>query len=339
VARAACTFHWSVLLRESPDVELDKLPLSIDRWESYTEGERAAAFAQIARLDWFIAHLPALTEHPEVLAFVAREFAVQAAFYDRRDAGDFGPVLVLERRSGDPHELVLYETREGLDPTAWAAARGLSRPLAFGRAGELLLLGVEFDRLPGDGHGWLTYHWYGARLERDVTVVDRITSPGSTHSWHNNHLPAYGMLPTSSWPEGVVAPSWSGAWSGPGAERPGPSGGWILSEGYLVVPEADPYIAEGPERFIGGDYMRADLVPGDLWVDVGTLSPDGEVLERLEAVRPSDGAVVSALAPPLAAPTPDGWSTSHDGMTRVASFLIPITGRQRERARQAGPGG
>ena len=341
--RAACTFHWSVLLRESQDVELDKLPLSIDRWESYTERERAAALAQLARLDWFIAHLPALTEHPEVLAFVAREFAVQAAFYDRRDAGDFGPVLVLERRSGDPDELVLYETREGLDPAAWAAARGLSRPLAFGRAGELLLLGTEFDRLPGDGHGWLTYHWYGVRLERDVTVVDRITSPGSTHSWHNNHRPAYGMLPTSSWPDGVVAPPWRRS-GGAAVERPieGPienRGGWILSEGYLVVPEADPYIAEGPERFIGGDYMRGDLVPGDLWVDVGTLSPDGEVLERLDAVRPSDGAVVGALAPPMSDPTPDGWSTSHDGMTRVASFLIPITGRQRERARRAGPGG
>jgi hypothetical protein len=117
------------------------------------------------------------------------------------------------------------------------------------------------------------------------------------------------------------------------------SGGWILSEGYLVVPEADPYLAQGPERFIGGDYMRGDLVPADLWIDVGTLSPDGEVLGRLEALRPSDGALVGLLAPPLFPATPDGWRTSHDGMTRVASFLIPITGRQRERARQAGPGG
>jgi hypothetical protein len=314
-ARAACTFHWAVLLRESEDVELVKLPVHVDHWDSYAEDAREATLAAIEGLDWLIAHLPALTEHPELMQLVARDFA---AFYDRREAGDFGPVLVFRRRAGELGELVLYETRQAPDPAAWAAERGLSRPLAFAREGELLLLGTEFDRLPGDGHGWLTYHWFGARLERDVTIVDRITSPGSTLSWHNNHRPAYGLLPMSSWPLARA-------------------GGWILSEGYLVVPEADPYRPEGPERFIGGEYMRGDLVPGDLWIDVGTLTPDGEVLERLEALRTADGAAVGALAPPLAPATPDGWRTSHDGMTRVTSFLIPITARQRERARQGDP--
>ena len=335
--RVSSSFHWGVLLRESRDVELVKLPTHIDHWEAYDEASRTETLATLRGLGWFVAHLPALTNHPELLAAVARDFAVAASFYDRLDGGDFGPVLVFRRRTGgepEAGELVLFEAR-GLDepppePARWAAERGFGRPVQFGFGGELLLLGTEFDRLPGDGHGWVTYQWHGVRTGRDVTIIDRITSPLSPWSWHNNHRPAYGLAPTSEWPTGRVATDERG--------RPLPfaagtrQGGLLLTEGYLVIPEADPFRPDGPERFIGGPYMAGDLVPGELWVDVGRLSPDGEVIERLPAVRPTDGVPLAVLTPPLSPTTPDGWRTSADGMTRVGSFLIPITERQRARA-------
>jgi hypothetical protein len=242
-------------------------------------------------------------------------------------------VLVFRRRPpGEPQRgaLVLFEAVAGVDPARWAAERGHTRPIQFGYEAELTLLGTEFDWLPGDGHGWVTYHWHGVRMRRDVTLVDRITSPASPWSWHNNHRPAYGRLPTTGWPEGFASVDEHGR---PLPLAPGlRTGGMILTEGYLVVPEADPFRPGGPDRFIGGPYMAGDLVPGELWLDVGGLTPDGEVVERLPAVRPCDGARIAQLAPPLAPATPDGWRTSQDGMTRVSSFLIPITERQRARA-------
>ena len=90
-----------------------------------------------------------------------------------------------------------------------------------------------------------------------------------------------------------------------------------------MVPEAEPFRADGPDRFIGGPYMRGDLVPGDLWVTVARVE-DGKIAEHLLAVRPSDGVPVREIAPPGAFPTPDGWRTSPDGMTWITSFLIPV---------------
>jgi hypothetical protein len=151
----------------------------------------------------------------------------------------------------------------------------------------------------------VTYHWFGGRQVHDYALVDRITCPGSPHSWQNNHHPAYGMHPTSTWPSLT-------------------EGGWILSESYLVVPEAEPYRPDGPDRHIGGAFMAGDLIPGHLWLDIGLIDAEGALVERLEAVRPSDRTAVSELAPPGEFPAPDGWRTSPDGMTWAASFMIPV---------------
>jgi hypothetical protein len=304
--RVSCSFHWALFLRESSDIDLIKLPKHLDHWAHYTEVERNADLGTLASLDWFIVHLPTLTTlDPNLMKQVNNLFSPRAVFFEREAASGLGPVFVMSRRKGKPEELSLYQIREGVDRDEWAAARGFDRPITFVERNSLTLLGVEFTGLPGDGHGWITYHWHGARLNRDYTLIDRITSPGSAHSWHNNHEPAYGIHPTSSWPEH----------------------GWILSESYLVVPEAEPfrqYVEGEPDRFIGGKYMRGDLVPGDLWMTVAIVE-DHKVTERLVAVRPSDGVPVREIAPPGAFPTPDGWRTSPDGMTWVTSFLIPVS--------------
>jgi len=303
--RVACSYHWAVYLRDSPDVALIKLPAQLDQWEFYDQRTKDADLGTIASLDWFIAHLPVLTERRDLLEVVNEYFAVEAAFFERAAASGMGPVLVMKRKTGEPGERTLYDTVVGADPEHWCAERELQQPVTFVGSADLTLLGVEVAPLAGDGYAWVTYHWYGARQDRDYELVDRITCPGSPDSWQNNHRPAYGTYPTTTWP-------------------PAEEGGWILSESYLVVPEAEPYRADGPNRVIGGAFMAGDLIPADLWFDVGLIDPRGAVVERLPAVRPADRTPVVELSPPGAFPAPDGWRTSPDGMTWVASFPIPV---------------
>lgn len=317
----ACAYHWAVFLRESGGVNLIKLPKHLDHWFQYTEEERLADLEAIASLDWFITHLPILTERPRLMEAVNRDFAVRGVFYDRREFDGLGPIYVLARRTGATRERAFYDVHEDLTAAEFATDRAPWRPLAFTAAeepGRMQLLGFDFGRVAGDGLGWITYHWTGGELDRDLTVIDRITSPSGDHAWQNNHEPAYGMMPTSGWPADPSTP-------------------WVLSESYLVVPEAEPYRPDGPDRLIGGSYLRGDRIPADLWFDVA-LPPsddaDGPAAafeSGLQAVRPSDNEPVARIAPPGHAPSPAGYRTSPDGFTWVGAFAIPVRPENRLR--------
>jgi len=316
-ARVSCAYHWAVFLRESRDVELIKLPKHLDHWFHYTEEEREADLEAIASLDWFITHLPILTERPRLMEAVNRDFAVRGVFYDRREFEGLGPIYVLARRTGAAGERTLYDVRPGLDVAAFHADRPAWRPLAFrpsadggGGGGSMELLGFDYGQVAGDNLGWITYHWTGGGLDRDFTIVDRITSPSGRHAWQNNHQPAYGMLPTSQWPADPRTP-------------------WVLSESYLVVPEAEPYRPDGPDRLLGGSYLRGDRFPADLWFDVALVDDAGRFGPGLAAVRPSDGKPVVEIAPPGHAPSPAGYRTSPDRFTWVGAFTIPVREQDR----------
>lgn len=311
--RVACAYHWSVFLRESGDVHLIKLPKHLDHWFRYTEEEQLADLEAIASLDWFITHLPILTERPRLMEAVNRDFAVRGVFYDRREFDGLGPVYVLARRTGEPGERTLYDVRPGLTRSEFRSRRAPWRALAFdpldGAADpptrRMELLGFDYDRVEGDDLGWVTYHWAGGGLDRNYTILDRITSPSGRHAWQNNHQPAYGMLPTSTWPDD-------------------PAADWVLSESYLVVPEADPYRPDGPDRLIGGAYLRGDRIPADLWFQLALPDGSGGFEVGLRPVRPADGKPVEEIAPPGHAPSPAGYRTSPDGFTWVGAFTLPV---------------
>lgn len=316
--RVACAYHWAVFLRESSRVELIKLPHHLDHWNRYDADQRRADLDEIHGLDWFITHLPLLTEHEELFEAVNRDYAIHSVLYERATFEDLGPLYVLRKRRGGPRERTFYDVVEDGDPTRYRAAADLrAEPVHFGRPGpdgpqrELVLLGWEYDQLPrladggAGGHGWITYHWWGGPLERDYHFIDRLTPPSGRRAWQNNHAPAYGMLPTSTWEPGR-----------------------IVREGYLVVAEEEPFNPEVPTRPMGGDYRRGDRIPVSLWMEVVAYrdgDPEtGEVVERLEPFRPRDGVPLSELAPPGGFYAPQGHRTSADSMTLVGRFFLPV---------------
>jgi hypothetical protein len=313
--RVASSYHWAVFLRESPRVELLKLPRHLDTWAHMEEWERTADLTAIASLDYFLVHLPTLTERALLMEAVNRDFAVRAVFFERAAYAGLGPVYVLGRRTGARGEPALYD----VDVPIPGSEAGLSgREVRFeGGDGDppgwLHFLGFEFQPIDGDGHGWITYTWRGGGFaDRDYTLVDRLTCARHRFAWQNNHEPAYGMLPTSEW----------------GEER-------TLREGYLLVAEDEPFRAEGPDQPLGGAYLRGDKLPTDLWFAVIDYGAGGPRYPKLTARRASDGTPISDLAPPGHGPSAEGWRTSADGLTWVGSCLIPV--HPSARAEDPGP--
>ncbi len=328
--RVASSYHWAVFLRESPAVELVKLPHQLHLWQRYEPEERAEDLAALGELDWFVTHLALLTDpdHADLLAAVNERFAVHTVLHHRDSVEAVGAVMVMRRRTGAPGERTLFDVRPVADREAYRREHRLGLARHFGRFGplgidpELVLLGWEYEELPrepgcrSDGHGWITYHWAGGPFDRDFTVVDRLLAPDERAAWYNNHQPAHGTAPTSSW-----------------------TGGEVVREGYPVIAEADPFRADVARRPLGGSYRRGDLVPLSLWMDVvaydvdprerGADDPEPRVVDHLLPFRPRDGVPVHELAPPGAFYSPDGFRMSRDSMSLVGRFLLPIRDENR----------
>ncbi len=312
--RVASAYNWAVYLRETAEVELVKLPWQLNLWTRYPPERRAEDFADLEGLDLFITHTPVLTGNPDLLEFVAARFEVAAAVHDQTiDLEGLGPILVLERRSGRQGEKLLFEMRTDVPPKP----RPCPWPPAYfvgtgpeGKVERLVLLDWRYQQLPPQELGWITYRWTTPTgLSRDYTLLDRITSPGGSGAWQNDHCPGpvWGLHPTSSWKPGEV-----------------------VSESYLVVPAEEPFRPGGPFKPIGGAYRRGDFIPASLWMAVVEFDPEalahGSAIERarLSPARPGEDApmVPGGGASPLE--TPDGFRFSADRLVRVGEFLLPV---------------
>ncbi len=310
--RVGCAYHWSVFLRACKDVDLVKLPHHLDYWASYTEQERKEDIDTIASLDWFITHLPILTEFPELMTAVNRDFAVDAVYYDRVEFEGLGPIFVFKRRTGSRDDKTLFDvvTDKSVADYAHEHSIDLSRSVSFCRSAAnaakptLRLIDWNYTMVPGDGHGWITYTWCGGPFDgTDFVFVDRLTSSQPINAWQNNHTPAYKMWPTSKW----------------GAN-------WIVRESYLVVGQTDPFRPDGLARFFGGEHRRGDLIPTTLWMDVARYDEaSGAVLERLDSC--DDGRLVRETALFGRPPRPRGACISVDGLTRIGEFWMPVHAR------------
>ncbi len=316
--RVAAAYHWAVFQRNVPQIDEVKLPAQLNLWKTYVAGpnghvvEHVDNMAAIEELDVLLVHLPILTENPELLRWVAQHFEVAGAFYDQATYGGLGPILALEKVSPDPRARRLLVERHGVDPRAFQAERHLRGAMDFihpldPATERLELLGVEVQTVPPCDYLWITYHWYSAKKPgRDWMLIDRITSHDERNVWDNGHHGGYGALPTSAWEAGS-----------------------IVSEGYLLIPAAEPYRGGARLRPIGDSYRRGDLVPVRLWMGVriyGLPPPDGgipPVEQELVAVRPG---TLKPLRPigSTELETPDGAQFSGDGLTRVRGLLLPV---------------
>jgi hypothetical protein len=332
--RAASAYHWAVFLRESADVELEKLPHQLDGWTNLTELEKRRVLFELVEQEWFITHLPVLTDpdHEQLLRVVNRYFAVHAVLWDRTDFEEIGPVLVLRKRTGAAGERTLYEIHAGLDIDEYRRAHGFPPPVRLIRpelGEEVWFLGFSYDVVPPHAHGWITYHYFnaGPTPRADYTIVDRLTTYDERNSWQNNHAPCYGAYPTVTW-----------------------QSGWIVRESYPVVACEEPFKWDEPYRPMGGAYRRGDVMPANLWLDFVTFGrrckacghwlnsdeccpgvertvDDAEpavVTGRLERAR--FGAQQPIRRGPHAGQltTPEGWRFSKDGLQLVGRFLLPV---------------
>lgn len=318
--RVAAAYHWAIFRRGSPVVDPVKLPWQLNMWKQYRADEQTGFVAEhgddlaaLEDVDVFIVHHPILSEHPDLMRWVAANFEVAGVFYDQATYGDLGPIYVLERRTSDPRGRRFFEERRGVDASAFRAERQLRGAFDFidpadPRGERLELLGVEYQPVPPMGYGWITYHWRAPRKPtRDWTLVDRVTPPSETYVWDNGHRAAYGALPTTAWEPGA-----------------------IVSEGYLFIPASEPYKSGAPFQPIGGAYRRGDLLPLRCWMGVRAYGPDpGDgtrpTIER-ELVAAHPGALVPAR--PFGASdvyeTADGTQFSADGLVRVRGLLLPV---------------
>jgi len=318
--RVAAAYNWAIFRRGSPVVETVKLPAQLNMWKQYksdeTTGfvhEHADDLASLEEVDIFLVHLPILSEHPELMRFVAVNFDVANVFYDQRTYGDLGPIFALERRTSNPRARRFLEERRGLDARAFQEERQLRGGIDFidpaDPAGDRLeFLGVEYQSVTRHGFGWITYHWRTQRAIRsDWTLVDRITAPDERAVWDNGHRAAYGALPTNRWEPGT-----------------------IVSEGYLVVPASEPYKPGAEFQPVGGAYRRGDLLPVRCWMGVREYGPDpgdgtlAPVLRELVAARAGATEPERPVGANELYETPDGTQWSADGLIRVRGLLIPV---------------
>jgi len=318
--RVSAAYHWAIFRRGSPIVDPVKLPWQLNMWKQYPPDEETGFVKQhnedlsaLEDVDVFLVHLPILSEHPELMRWVAAGFDVAAAFYDQATYGDLGPIYVLERRTADPRARRFLDEHRGVDPAEFQERRQLRGAFDFidplDPAGDRLeLLGIEYRDVPPQGFGWITYHWRApAKLTRDWTLVDRITPPDERRVWDNGHRAAYGALPTQAWEPGT-----------------------IVSEGYLVVPASEPYRGGAPFRPIGGAYLRGDLVPVRCWMGVRAYGPDpGDgsrppIERELVAARPGSGVPVRPPEATDVYQTADGTQFSADGLVRARGLLLPV---------------
>lgn len=294
--RVASAYNWAVYLRDRRPVDLVKLPWQLHLWSRQSPEQKQEDLDAFAELDIFFCHLPVLTTpgHEDLLAFVAERFHMVAAVHDQTiDLEGLGPILILERRKGRPGERILYDVAPEAAPMPRASRWPPAHFVGTGAGGEterLVLLDWRYDVLPPQGLGWLTCRWTTPTgISRNYLLLERLTAPDEQGAWQNDHRPAWNTRRTDTLKAGET-----------------------ITEGCLVVPATDAYVAGGPYRPIGGSYRHGDSIPATLWV--GVMDFDPEALERREIV------VRARLSPA----GQGSFQFTPDGLARVGTFFLPI---------------
>ena len=316
--RAASSWNWAVFMRESSRVELIKLPHHLDLWATYDEEEHREDLEAIAELDVFITHLAVLLNFPEVFAAVNEHFEVTALLYDPLVFENTGPILVMRERSGEPGARTFLDRSEGVGVEEYLGRRDVQPGRRFQRPGSaagehhVTLLGWSFQTLPGDGHGWLTWHWIcEASHENPFVEQTRLTTAEVEQPWVVQHRIGRKLLPSTAW-------------------QPG----WIVSEGWPVVAAVAPFAWQKPWRPLRGKTPAEEPVPAQLWLRLVPVEEDGRhgaplwplVAETGQPIRPAD-LDSNGLAPDGSRLAPGGFISL--GTVELSEPADPATTRYR----------
>ncbi len=303
----ACAWHWAVYLREGAGVELRKLPLQLDRWQSYDDEQRARDVAALSELDAFITHLAVLLEHPTLFRVVNDLFEIETVLYDREVYENLGPIVVFKRRTGAAEARTFLGRTSGEAPLDYMSSRGLEAGRRFLPAQAdtveepLTLLGWKYEQLPGRGHGWLSLHWLcGASPPAARYLIrPRILTELLNLPWEEQHELGRALAPPGEW-------------------RPGE----IISEGWPVVAAAAPFDWKQPWRPLYGEQPAGTRVPGTLWLRITPLAADGAPLAPLAPVTNDGGVLVTSDLLDGSRRGPDGMRVTPEGFVELGELRI-----------------
>jgi 4-amino-4-deoxy-L-arabinose transferase-like glycosyltransferase len=297
-------YTWAVHLRTSPRLQLLRCPLDPWKFEApeTSEWERESLLGVLRESEWFVTHLSALQTSKDLARKVSRNFFVRAVFYDQEENSHLGPVFVFQRADPERRGPRLFEYWSDGDPYDYVRKKRFERIVRFSDAGEsALLLGWDYQRLPGDW-GWLTLHWMlESKIERNWDVQDSLMEQASWTFWYDNHLLGMGMLP-------------------PELNR----AGTIIAEGRLVVPAERIFIPGEPFRPLGFNWRRGELIPTQLSVKVAILDEQGLQIGRVPPSLPGEG---KPLSDRLRLPNlwhPRGERLARDGAVVVGGIFVPV---------------
>lgn len=191
----ASSYHWSVLFRTAPHLELIKFENQLDGSFSHLETaeEREVTLERLRGLDAFIVHssllridaslgAPEKEWAREIIETLSENFDVAAAFWDRKsDERSFGPILVLTRKG------LTNQARRPLTEFSLAGPRNDASPLVrMERPLEQVFEQVELEGarawwLPGDDLLWVEFEFdqVGPPLIADYVLAVRLTGKDS----------------------------------------------------------------------------------------------------------------------------------------------------------------
>lgn len=321
ITKVAAAYNWAVFCRSGTGVRVTKLKEHLDQWHQLSDEQRSEVLDQIAELDWLILHGTVLRLSPALNAAINEHFEVAASFWDEDTEPTIRDVRVLQRLEDKAPPSVpggrsfrrLWEVAQDEEPASyrdrWQLTSNMPQPALFvgvgtaGRQERLYLLGIENERLPGAGFGWITYHWYSdTGFDHDYVLVDRLSTKACPWSRQNNREPGHGAFPTSSW-----------------------QAGQILRESYLMVPGQRPF--ESDFKPLGGSFRRGDLLPAMLWVRGESPPPDITAHRLLPADLRSLQALDFEQSQAwfgLGFRMPEGQILSSDRLLLCAQFLLPV---------------
>ncbi|MCB9915862.1 MAG: hypothetical protein H6828_12085 [Planctomycetes bacterium] len=327
--RVCSAYHWAVFGRGSADLGLAKLSEHVDDWDALDDAQHEQLLHELVTSHWLIVHDSIFALHEDLTRALDEHFEVANSFWDADTDPGLRDVKVLRNLSRDPRDPERYawsgrrlrrpwELVTAPDPAAYRRAQQLEDALPVpqtfvgrgpsGAREELVLLGYDYERLPNEDFGWITYHWYTPTgFERDYAFIDRLTVPDMKSWWRNDHQPGLGFQPTSSWPAGSV-----------------------LREGFVLIPGEELF--EPEYNPIGGDFRRGDRIPATLWLKCRVPMEEAEQeLERADA--PALHAVAAGSDAPLVFgdaeglpddvfESADGHLAMRDGLVRVGELLL-----------------
>ena len=325
VAKVGAAYNWAVFCRGGPDVEIVKFQNHLDQWHALSQEQRGVVIEQLRELDWLVLHGTIFPLSADLTSAINKGFEVVASLWDENTDPTIRDIRVLRRLPppGEERPLPpghrakrLWEVVENADPEEyrreWELDRRMPRAALFVGQGleqrpeRLKLLGFEYELLPEEDFGWITYHWYtDTGFDRDYVLVDRISTLECPWAWQNNRIPGHGALPTSKWMPG-----------------------WIVRESYLVVPGIHAFTPEF--KAIGGSFRRGDLLPAQMWVR--GESPPPNINEH--KLLPAHPLTAEPFDVNLGSPwsgyglrMPDGHILSRDELALVSRFLLPVNPR------------